>query len=171
MTASYTANAAPSGLAGVLLRINRLFAHIPHWLVALVGRFSIAAVFWKSGQTKVQGFQIDPIGGIYELGLPRFADSTIDLFKDEYNLPLVSPEVAALFAASAEHIFPVLILMGLATRLSALALLIMTAVIQTLVYPGAYPTHGTWAAILLMLMWRGAGVVSLDHLIARWRGA
>jgi putative oxidoreductase len=159
-----------SGIAGLLDRIHALFAAIPHTALALLARFSIAMVFWKSGQTKVQGFQFDPITGVYEFGWPRFADSTVFLFQEEYKLPLLPPELAALLATIAEHALPVLILIGLATRLSAFSLLIMTAVIQIFVYPAAYPTHGTWAAILLFLMWRGAGALSIDHLIARNRG-
>lgn len=140
---------------------------IPHSLIAFVGRFCIAAVFWKSGQTKIEGLAIDLIDGTFQLGLPRLADSTIPLFKSEYALPLLSPELAAHLAAVAEHVFPILILFGLATRFSALALLGMTLTIQLFVYPDAYPTHGTWAAVLLYLMARGPGKVSLDHLIAR----
>ena len=66
-------------------------------------------------------------------------------------------------AATAEHLFPLLILIGLATRFSALALLGMTLVIQLFVYPGAYATHGTWAAVLLVLIARGPGMLSVDH--------
>ncbi|MEN0106037.1 MAG: DoxX family protein, partial [Pseudomonas sp.] len=85
----------------------------------------------------------------------------------EYNLPLIPPEAAAYMATFCEHVFPVLILLGLATRFSALALLGMTLTIQLFVYPDAYPTHGTWAAVLLYLMARGPGVLSIDHLLAR----
>ncbi|WHS61623.1 DoxX family protein [Pseudomonas sp. G2-4] len=140
---------------------------IPHSLIAFLGRFSIAAVFWKSGQTKIEGLAIDLLDGTFQIGLPHLADSTIPLFKSEYALPLLSPELAAYLAASAEHVFPVLILFGLATRFSAMALLGMTLTIQLFVYPDAYPTHGTWAAVLLYLMARGPGVLSIDHLIAR----
>ncbi|UVJ42999.1 DoxX family protein [Pseudomonas sp. LS1212] len=148
-------------------RAIALFEAIPHSLVAFIARFSIAAVFWKSGQTKVEGFAVDLISGNFELGMPHLADSTIPLFRSEYPVPLLTPEVAAHMAAFAEHFFPVLILVGFATRFSALALLGMTLVIQTFVYPDAYPTHGTWAAVLLYLMARGPGVLSIDHLIAR----
>lgn len=140
---------------------------IPHSLIAFVARFSIAAVFWKSGQTKIEGLAIDLFDGTFQIGLPHLADSTIPLFKSEYALPLLSPELAAYLAASAEHVFPVLILLGLATRFSALALLGMTVTIQLFVYPDAYPTHGTWAAVLLYLMARGPGLLSIDHLIAK----
>ena len=82
-------------------------------------------------------------------------------------MPLVPPDWAATLAATAEHVFPLLLLLGLATRFSALALLMMTLVIEIFVYPDAYPTHGLWAALLLYLMARGPGIVSLDHLLAR----
>ncbi|NBA93529.1 DoxX family membrane protein [Pseudomonas sp. R5(2019)] len=113
------------------------------------------------------GFAVDLISGNFELGMPHLADSTIPLFRSEYPVPLLAPEVAAPMAAFAEHFFPLLILVGFATRFSALALLGITLVIQTFVYPDAYPTHGTWAAVLLYLMARGPGVLSIDHLIAR----
>ncbi|MCB2255704.1 DoxX family protein [Pseudomonas chlororaphis] len=148
-------------------RLIQLLERIPHSLIAFVARFSIAAVFWKSGQTKIEGLAIDLFSGTFELGVPRLADSTIPLFRSEYALPLLSPELAAHLAAFAEHLFPVLLLIGFATRFSALALLGMTLTIQLFVYPDAYPTHGTWAALLLYLMARGPGALSIDHLIAR----
>ena len=148
-------------------RVIALLEKIPHSLIAFIARFSIAAVFWKSGQTKVEGLAVDLIDGTFELGWPRLADSTIPLFQSEYNLPLLSPEIAAHLAAFAEHVFPLLILLGFATRFSALALLGMTLTIQLFVYPDAYPTHGTWAAVLLYLMATGPGKLSIDQLIAR----
>ena len=148
-------------------RVIELFEKIPYSLIAFIARFSIAAVFWKSGQTKVEGFAVDLIGGAFQLGEPRLAASTLPLFRSEYHVPLLSPEVAAHMAAFAEHFFPILILVGLATRFSALALIGMTLVIQLFVYPDAYPTHGTWMAVLLLLVAKGPGRLSIDHLIAR----
>jgi putative oxidoreductase len=121
--------------------------------VAIITRIAIAGVFWQSGQTKVDGFHL--------------SQSAVELFRSEYQLPLIDPMVAAYAAAIAEHLFPVLLVVGLATRFSALALLGMTLVIEIFVYPDAWPTHGTWAACFLLLMTRGPGPVSLDHLIAR----
>jgi putative oxidoreductase len=89
------------------------------------------------------------------------------LVREEYRLPIIDPQIAAHLAAAAEHLFPILLVFGLATRFAALALLVMTLVIQIFVYPGAWPTHGTWAACFLLLIARGPGVLSLDHLIAR----
>lgn len=151
-------------------RAVALLSRLPDTLIALVGRFSIAAVFWKSGQTKIEGLAIDLVDGQFALGWPHLSASALDLFRDEYHLPLIPPELAAPLAAFAEHLFPLLLLIGLATRFSALALLGMTLVIQLFVYPGAYPTHGVWAAVLLYLAARGPGALSLDHLIARRAG-
>lgn len=149
---------------------NLAMARIPQDVIAIIARFSIAAIFWKSGQTKVDGLAIDLVEGSFQLGRPRLADSAVLLFQEEYRLPLLAPDLAALLAAVGEHLLPLLLLLGLGTRYAALGLLTMTAVIQFLVYPGAYPTHGVWAAVLLYLMANGPGRVSLDHLINRqWR--
>ncbi|WP_248749533.1 DoxX family protein [Pseudomonas sp. MWU15-20650] len=151
----------------LIKRVVALFEKIPYSLIAFITRFSIAAVFWKSGQTKVEGFAIDLVNGTFQLGEPKLAASTLPLFRSEYHVPLLSPEVAAHLAAFAEHFFPVLILVGFATRFSALALIGMTLTIQLFVYPEAYPTHGTWIALLLLLVAKGPGAVSIDHWIAR----
>jgi len=148
-------------------RIIGLLSRIPDSLIALIGRFSVAAIFWKSGQTKVQDFAVDIVSGEFNLGWPRLSDSVVDLFRDEYRLPVIPPEIAALMAAFSEHVFPALLLIGLATRFSALALLGMTLVIQIFVYPDAYPTHGVWMTVLLFLAARGGGALSLDHALAR----
>jgi putative oxidoreductase len=165
-TSAAVRDATPSPMRLVRAAIG-LLGRIPDGAIALLGRFAIAAVFWKSGQTKVQGFAIDIVSGEFQFGMPRLSDSVVALFRDEYKLPLVPPEIAAPLAAFAEHLFPLLILIGLATRFSALALLGMTATIQLLVYPDAWPTHGVWAAVLLFLVARGPGAVSIDHLMAR----
>ena len=149
--------------------VHGLMARIPESAIALLGRFSVAAVFWKSGQTKIEGLAIDIVSGGVELDLPRLSPSAVDLFRDEYRLPLLSPEAGAVLAALGEHVLPLMLLLGLGTRFAALGLLLMTAVIQFLVYPSAYPTHGVWAAVLLWLMLRGPGVLSVDDLLARRR--
>lgn len=147
---------------------HALTARVPESAIALIGRFSVAAVFWKSGQTKIEGLVLDLVSGTFELGVPRLSPSAVDLFRDEYRLPLLSPEVGATLAALGEHVLPLMLLLGLGTRFAALGLLIMTAVIQVLVYPAAYPTHGVWAAVLLWLMVRGPGALSVDHVLAVW---
>lgn len=154
----------------LLRRAIALLSRIPDSLIAFVARFSIAAVFWKSGQTKIEGLAIDLVSGEFRLGVPQLSDDALYLFREEYRLPLIPPDVAAPLAAVAEHVFPLLLLVGLATRLSAAALLAMTLTIQLFVYPDAYPTHGVWAAVLLYLMAHGPGRASLDHWIARHCG-
>ncbi len=151
-------------------RIISLFESIPHTFIAVLGRFSIAAVFWKSGQTKIEGLAIDIVSGEFHLGWPHLSDSAVMLFNYEYSLPLIPPEIAATMAAFAEHAFPILILFGLATRFSALALLGMTLVIEIFVYPDAYPVHGVWATVLLYLMAKGPGMISIDYWLARRNG-
>ncbi|MCC2099231.1 MAG: DoxX family protein [Hyphomicrobiales bacterium] len=167
-TAKAPQSAATGGLAGLVNWAIGVCEMIPHWFIAFVARFSIAAVFWKSGQTKVQNFAIDLVDGVFRVGVPKLSDSAVLLFREEYRMP--APEILAPFAAFAEHLFPFLILVGLATRFSAIALLVMTLVIQIFVYPGAYPLHGTWAAILLFLIAYGPGVLSLDHLVKKQYG-
>jgi len=123
---------------------------ISHKLLALIARLSIAAIFLQSGRTKVSGFL-------------TLKDGTYALFREEYRLPLIPPEIAAHMAAYAEHLFPFLLVLGLLTRLSALALLGMTLVIEIFVYPEAWATHLSWAGLLLYLIGRGAGALSLDR--------
>jgi putative oxidoreductase len=126
---------------------------IPYWFIALAARIFPAAVFWQSGETKVAGWHLKP--------------SAVALFQNEYQLPLIDPTIAAYASAFSEHFFPILLVIGLATRFAALALLFMTAVIEIFVYPGAWPTHGVWATCFLLVIARGPGLLSLDHLIAR----
>ena len=159
-----------SGLIGrcehALTKIIGLFSRIPESAIQLLARFSIAVTFWISGQTKIEGFVVDPIGGHIHLGLPHLSDNALELFRTDYALPVLPPNLAAHMAATAEHVLPLLLLFGLATRLSAAALLGMTLVIEIFVYPLAYPTHALWAALMLYLMARGPGALSLDRLIA-----
>ena len=134
-----------------------LLERIPHDLIVLVARLSIAGVFWQSGQTKLDGW--------------RVSENAIYLFEHEYSLPLLNPSLAAHMATLAEHLLPVLLVLGLGSRLAAPGLLAMTLVIQVFVYPGAWPTHGTWAACLLLIAARGPGRLSLDHVVASRLGA
>jgi putative oxidoreductase len=131
-----------------------LAERIPQSLVQLVARLAIANIFWRSGQTKVNGFSI--------------REETFYLFKEEYKVPLLPSDLAAYLATVAEHVFPVLLLVGLATRFSAFALLAMTLVIQLFVIPGGWPEHLLWFSILLLIVARGPGAISLDQLI--WNG-
>jgi putative oxidoreductase len=131
---------------------GRLERAIPLDAVLLVARVAIAALFFLSGRTKVSG-------------LLTVTDSAVTLFRDEYRLPLVDPSLAAHVAAYAEHLLPLLLVVGFATRAAALGLLAMTLVIEVFVYPDAWPTHLSWAAPLLLIVARGAGAWSLDRLL------
>jgi putative oxidoreductase len=153
----------------VLQRIPAWLERIPNALIALAARVGIGATFWLSGQTKIEGLVLDPVGLHAEFGWPRVSEGALELFRSEYALPLIPPELAAPLAAFSEHLFPLMLLLGLGTRYAALALLAMTAVIEVFVYPDAWPTHAVWAACLLYLVARGGGSLSLDHLLARRR--
>jgi len=150
-------------------RIASWLERIPNAVIALVARIGIAATFWLSGQTKIEGLVLDPVGLHAEFGWPHLSEGALELFRTEYALPLVPPELAAPLAAFSEHLFPLMLLLGLGTRYAALALLGMTAVIEVFVYPDAWPTHAVWAACLVYLVARGGGTLSLDHLLARRR--
>jgi len=136
-------------------RIEWLFGQldrVPYAVLALPLRFAVATVFWNSGMTKLADW-----------------NATLSLFTDEYQVPLLPPELAANLALAIEVTTPVLLVLGLLTRAAALLLLSMTAVIEVFVYPQAWPTHIQWAAMLLVLLCRGAGSFSLDALIQRIR--
>ena len=147
--AALDAGRLPAMMRAMFAALDR----IPYALIALAARVFPAAVFWQSGQTKIAGWHLKP--------------SAIALFQNEYQLPLIDPTIAAYLSAFSEHAFPLLLVIGLATRFAALALLFMTAVIEIFVYPGAWPTHGVWATCFLLLIARGPGLCSLDHLLAR----
>jgi putative oxidoreductase len=126
---------------------------IPSWLLGLIIRVGIANGFWRSGQTKVSHWHVTP--------------AAIQLFRDEYKLPLLPPELAANLAALQEHLFSFLLIIGLASRLSALGLLAMTGVIEVFVYPENWPDHLLWSGCLLYVIARGPGALSVDALIRR----
>lgn len=134
-------------------RLIDLAALIPDSVLTVIARLSVAGIFWRSGQTKLEGWKI--------------SDMAVELFRDEYKVPLLPPELAATLATAAEHVFPIMLVIGLGSRLGALGLLGMTLVIQVFVYPDAWPIHGVWVVALLFIISRGPGVLSLDHLIRR----
>ncbi len=144
-----TSRRSPSltAIDGVIGLLDR----VPYGFLALPLRVGTAAVFWNSAMAKLANW-----------------DTTIELFTDEYKVPLLPPEVAANMALSIELTTPILLVLGLMTRAAALVLLGMTTVIEVFVYPLAWPTHIQWAAMLLMLLCRGAGIFSLDHVIWSW---
>lgn len=132
-----------------VIAIRSLLEHFPMELLQLLFRISIASVFWNSGMTKIASWQ-----------------STIVLFRDEYKVPVIPPELAASLSATVELSTPVFLVLGLGTRLATLPLLGMTLVIQVFVYPENWVEHLTWASMLVFLLTRGPGFVSLDRWIA-----
>lgn len=123
-------------------------------LLLLLMRLGIAPVFFLSGRTKVEGWF-------------TLTDATFDLFRTEYALPLVPPVLAAWMATIAEHLFSTMLVLGLGTRIAAAGLLGMTAVIEIFIYPDAWPTHLSWAALLVPLMLCGGGRFALDRRLGR----
>ena len=150
-TAIDTAPASLTGAPAFVARIIRWLDAVPYSLLAILPRLAVAQVFWSSGQTKLADW-----------------GATIQLFEEEYKVPLLPPDIAAHLAASIELSMPVLLVLGLFTRFAALVLLGMTTFIEVFVYPQAWPTHIQWAAMLVFLLFRGPGKLSLDELIARW---
>lgn len=141
-------------VAALIENTIRPLESIPYWLLALPLRFAVATVFWNSGTSKLANW-----------------NTTIELFAEEYKVPVLPPEFAAYMAASIELTAPVLLVLGLLTRPVALVLLGMTTVIEIFVYPQAWPTHVQWAAMLFVLLCRGPGKLSLDHLVRMRSGA
>ena len=153
---STTADAMAPGDSGAsrLAIARRIIARLEQvsydTLVSTPARLFIAMTFWLSGRTKVDG-------------LLSVNQSAFFLFEYEYSLPVIPPRLAAHLATYAEHLFPLLLIIGLGSRLSAASLLIMTAVIQFFVYPGAWSTHLLWASALAFIVFRGPGQLSIDH--------
>lgn len=144
--ASSTNGRDPTMIGSTLRRLES----IPYWLLALPLRFAVATVFWNSGTSKLANW-----------------NTTIELFTEEYKVPVLPPEIAAYLAASIELTTPALLVLGLLSRPAALVLLGMTAFIEIFVYPQAWPTHIQWAAMLLVLICRGPGKLSVDYLVRR----
>lgn len=149
--ATLTGARATSLHARLLLRVRGWLDAVPYSVLAVPLRFGVAWIFWSSAQVKLINWQ-----------------RTIELFADEYRVPILPPELAASMALSIEIACPILLVLGLLTRFAMIVLLGMTAVIQTFVYPEAWPTHLQWTAMMLVLLCRGAGTFSVDHLLWRW---
>lgn len=143
-----------SGIASFFLNALALLERVPFAIAPLLMRFGMGLVFWRSAQTKLASW-----------------DTTLLLFREEYQVPLLPPELAAYLATAVELTAPILLAFGLATRLGAGAMLGMTLVIQLFVYPQSYPDHLLWAGPLVYLILRGPGTLSIDHLIRRSFGA
>lgn len=140
-----------TSIPGLYRSVLGLADRIPLSLVQLVGRVAVAHVFWNSAQSKLASWQV-----------------TQQLFRMEYHVPLIPPDIAAPLAAATELGGSILLFMGLFARFSACALLGMVAVIQLFVFPGSWGEHLLWASLLLLIVARGAGKISLDHLASRY---
>ncbi len=138
----------PAGFRARLATVTDFLQRLPLPLIQLLFRLAIAAVFLKGGLAKTANWML-----------------TVQLFADEYQVPVLSPEIAAMLAVTFEFGCSALLVLGLATRLATLPLLGMLAVIQTFVYPNAWSDHLTWGSILLFLLTRGGGALSLDRLL------
>ncbi len=143
-------NSTSNNAANLIHRAVGVLDSLPCSILALPMRGAGFIVFWRSGQIKLEDWS-----------------STLELFRSEYQVPVLPPEIAAYLATAGELSFSVLLLAGLATRFSALGLLGMTAVIQLFVYPNAWPVHLQWLAFLLPLLARGGGRFSLDAVVAK----
>lgn len=142
-----------SGTRTALAALVAALDRIPTDLVQLALRGGLAGVFWSSARTKVDG-------------LLTISDNTYFLFEEEYRLPLMAPDLAAQLATYAEHLLPVMLVLGFGSRFAALGLFIMTLTIQLFVYPDAFlSTHLGWFALALAIIARGPGRISIDHLI------
>jgi putative oxidoreductase len=131
-------------------RIIGALNRVPYSALAIPLRLAIANVFWSSAMVKLDSWS-----------------TTLALFQSEYRLPLLPPELAAYLATGIELSTPFLMLFGLFTRPAAFVLLGMTTIIEIFVYPQAWPVHIQWAAMLLVLLCRGAGAISIDAMLAR----
>jgi putative oxidoreductase len=141
-------------VASIIAGAKESLDRVPLSLPQLLARLALAGVFFRSGMTKTANW-----------------DLTVQLFQEEYRVPLLPPDLAALMATSVELTVPIFLTLGLLTRIACLPLLGMTAVIQIFVYPLSWPDHLAWTALLVLLLARGGGVVSLDHLIFRMRSS
>ena len=144
---------APAGFMGTasLDALRAWLVRFPLAIIQLAGRIGVGATFFKAGLLKYHSWEF-----------------TVKLFQEEYRVPLLDPAVAARMAMVQELTIPILLFLGLATRFATIPLLGMILVIQTFVYPNAYNEHLVWGSILVLLLTRGPGVFSLDHLIARY---
>lgn len=160
---------AGTGTAGPVLMAIKWLEGVPTWFGGRLAaiwelglRVGIAMVFFRSGETKVAS------GGWWDVGSWwSITDTTVLLFTEEYKVPILPPELAAYLATTAEHVAPVMLILGLGARLGAAALLGMTLVIQIFVYPDHWHEHLLWAVPLAYITVRGPGLLSIDHRIRR----
>ncbi|MBA3504287.1 MAG: DoxX family protein [Betaproteobacteria bacterium] len=151
--ATLTSTRATSAPVRLFLQVRAWLEAVPYSVLAVPLRLGVAWIFWSSAQVKLINWE-----------------RTIQFFTDEYRVPILPPEIAASMALAIEITCPILLVLGLFTRFAVIVLMAMTAVIQIFVYPEAWPTHLQWFAMMLVLLCRGAGTLSADHLLWRWLG-
>jgi putative oxidoreductase len=139
---------ATTGIKGKMAAVAELLGRFPLTILQVLFRLAIACTFIKAGWNKYASWEL-----------------TVQLFADEYKVPVLPPDIAAALATTTEIGCSILLILGLCTRLATLPMLGMLLVIQIFVYPNAYAEHLTWGAILLFLLTRGAGPLSLDRLL------
>jgi len=151
--ATLTSTRATSAPVRLFLQVRAWLEAVPYSVLAVPLRLGVAWIFWSSAQVKLINWE-----------------RTIQFFTDEYRVPILPPEIAASMALAIEITCPILLVLGLFTRFAVIVLMAITAVIQIFVYPEAWPTHLQWFAMMLVLLCRGAGTLSADHLLWRWLG-
>ena len=151
MTMSKVDSMTKPGLAARVQHLYERLGFLPLSVIQLMARFSMAIVFWRSGQTKLANW-----------------DLTLQLFANEYKVPILPPEIAAPMAAAVELSCPILLVLGLFTRIATLPMIGMTLVIQIFVYPQSWADHLAWMTFLLLLLTRGPGFISLDQLLGKY---
>jgi len=149
--ATLTSTRATSAPVRLFLQVRAWLEAVPYSVLAVPLRLGVAWIFWSSAQVKLINWE-----------------RTIQFFTDEYRVPILPPEIAASMALAIEITCPILLVLGLFTRFAVIVLMAITAVIQIFVYPEAWPTHLQWFAMMLVLLCRGAGTLSADHLLWRW---
>lgn len=152
---------------------TNMMTKIPGWAISMLARVTMATIFWKSAMTKIAfngeglgDFSMAQVWNVITLDW-SVNDNTYMLFEYEYDLPLLSVDWAAHLSIAAEIILPIALILGLFTRFTALAMLMMTLVIQIFVYPNLWTVHVLWAVALMVIMTKGGGMLSLDNLLKK----
>jgi putative oxidoreductase len=151
MLAATTNPPSSHSLPALYAHARDTLVRFPQSVLDLAFRVGVAGVFWNSGMTKTANW-----------------DATVALFRDEYRVPVLPPEIAAYLGTTTELLGAIAIAIGLAARLGAAALLGLTFVIQVFVYPENWLDHTLWAGLLAYILTRGPGALSVDHVVARW---
>jgi len=153
MTQDDAGGTGENPLLALIRAILEWLEKMPHAVLALLARLALAAVFWGAGMLKMTNWQVSA--------------KTFEEFAS-YNIPVLPPELAAYLATGVEHVTPVLMIIGLATRAAGGAMLGVIAVIFIFVHQDEWPAFCIWSSAIIFLLTKGPGVLSLDHLIRGW---